>query len=239
MRTTIRKSLAFGAVASLAMFSAACGSDDTSTGGTGSDGSSATEEQTTTEPTDEETTTEPAEEETTEDGGMADPAANLVGPGCAAYAEANPEGPASVEGMAQEPVGTAASGNPLLKTLVAAATAADLVGALNDEQAQYTVFAPVDEAFAKIPAKTLKDLLKPANKDALTTILTYHVLPERVEPMDLQGSYTTLNEEDLKVSGEGDNIMVNGQAAVICGGVQTANATVYLIDTVLMPPSMG
>jgi uncharacterized surface protein with fasciclin (FAS1) repeats len=232
MRTTIRKSLAVGAVASLAMFSAACGSED-ETPSTG--GNNAADEETS-EPAEDETT-EPMEEETTE-GEMADPAANLVGSGCADYAEANPTGAASVEGMAQEPVGTAASGNPLLKTLVAAVTAADLVGALNDETAEYTVFAPVDSAFAKVDKKTLTTLLKPANKDTLTGLLTYHVLAERVEPADLQGSYTSLNKEKLEVSGEGDSIMVNGQSAVICGGVQTSNATVYLIDTVLMPPSM-
>jgi uncharacterized surface protein with fasciclin (FAS1) repeats len=231
MRTTIRKSLAVGAVASLAMFSAACGSEDETPATDNSN--DATSEETA---ADEET--EPMEDETTE-GEMADPAANLVGSGCADYAEANPTGAASVEGMAQEPVGTAASGNPLLKTLVAAVTAADLVGALNDETAEYTVFAPVDSAFAKVDPKTLKTLLKPANKDTLTGLLTYHVLAERVEPADLQGSYTSLNKEKLEVSGEGDSIMVNGQSAVICGGVQTSNATVYLIDTVLMPPSMA
>lgn len=221
MRTTIRKSLAVGAVASLAMFSAACGStEETPSSSNGSEDSS--------EPTDEETT----------EGDMADPAANLVGSGCADYAEANPEGPASVEGMAQEPVGTAASGNPLLTTLVAAVTAADLVGTLNDETAQYTVFAPVDTAFEKVDAKTMKSLMKPASKDMLAGLLTYHVLGERVEPMDLQGTYPTAQGEELEVSGEGDNIMINGQSAVICGGVQTSNATVYLIDTVLMPPSM-
>jgi uncharacterized surface protein with fasciclin (FAS1) repeats len=227
MRTTIRKSLAVGAVASLTMFSAACGSDDeAAVADTGSDESSET--------------TEPMEDEAA-GGDMADPAANLVGSGCAAYAEANPEGAGSVEGMAQEPVATAASGNPLLKTLVAAVSGqvnpkVDLVDTLNTTD-NLTVFAPTDDAFAKIDAKTLKTLAKPANADMLSGILTYHVLGERVEPTDLQGSYATLNGAELEVMGEGDSIMVNGQSAVICGGVQTANATVYLIDTVLMPPS--
>lgn len=230
MRTTIRKSLAVGAVASLAMFTTACGSEEEAPAATGSDDSSAEEP------------TEGMEEEPTE--AMADPAANLVGPGCADYAEANPSGAASVEGMAQEPVGTAASGNPLLKTLVAAVSGkvnpkVDLVGALNDESAQYTVFAPVDSAFAKIDKGTLKTLATEKSGESLSTILTYHVLAERLEPSDLQGSYTALNEEKLDVTGEGDNISINGQSAVICGGVQTSNATVYLIDTVLMPPSMA
>jgi len=233
MRTTIRKSLAVGAVASLAMFTAACGSDEETPAGNGSEESSATPEDETSEPMDEET----------EGGDMADPAANLVGSGCADYAEANPEGPASVEGMAQEPVATAASGNPLLKTLVAAVSGkvnpkVDLVGALNDETMQYTVFAPTDDAFAKIDAATLKTLGKPASADALSGILTFHVLPERVEPTDLKGKFTTLNGAELEVTGEGNTIEIDGQAAVICGGVQTANATVYLIDTVMMPPAM-
>jgi uncharacterized surface protein with fasciclin (FAS1) repeats len=233
MRTTIRKSLAVGAVASLAMFTAACGSDEETPAGNGSEESSATPEDETSEPMDEET----------EGGDMADPAANLVGSGCAGYAEANPEGPASVEGMAVEPVATAASGNPLLKTLVAAVSGkvnpkVDLVGALNDETMQYTVFAPTDDAFAKIDAATLKTLSKPASADALSGILTFHVLPERVEPTDLKGKFTTLNGAELEVTGEGNTIEIDGQAAVICGGVQTANATVYLIDTVMMPPAM-
>lgn len=229
MRTTIRKSLAVGAVASLAMFSAACGSDDDTADDT----------------TDETTSEEPTEgmDDMADDDTMADPAANLVGSGCADYAEANPDGPASVEGMAQEPVGTAASGNPLLKTLVKSVSGqinpkVDLVGALNDEAANYTVFAPVDTAFDKIDDATLTALSKEKSGESLSSILTYHVLTERVEPADLQGSYTALSGEDLEVSGEGDTIMVNGQSAVICGGVQTSNATVYLIDTVLMPPSM-
>jgi uncharacterized surface protein with fasciclin (FAS1) repeats len=64
------------------------------------------------------------------------------------------------------------------------------------------------------------------------------VLPERVEPTDLKGKFTTLNGAELEVTGEGNTIEIDGQAAVICGGVQTANATVYLIDTVMMPPAM-
>jgi len=240
MRTmTIRKSIAVGAVASLAMFTAACGTDQEPTDTTAGDSDSET-----TEPTEE----EPTEEEPTEDpgnaGGTGDPFANLVGEGCAGYAEANPEGPASVEGMAQEPVGSAAAGNPLLKTLVAAVTGGvnpdvDLLGALNDPQATYTVFAPVDEAFAAIPKKTLNTLAKEPQGTTLSSILTYHVLTERVEPTDLEGSYTTLNEEDLMVSGGPDTLEINGESSVICGGVQTANATVYLIDSVLTPPSIA
>ena len=100
---------------------------------------------------------------------------------------------------------------------------------------EFTVFAPVDDAFAKIDPATI-EVLK-TDSALLTSILTYHVVPGQVLPADIPGTHTTVNGADLEVTGSGDDLMVNGQAAVICGGVQTANATVYLIDTVLMPPA--
>jgi uncharacterized surface protein with fasciclin (FAS1) repeats len=189
--------------------------------------------------TTEETTAPPAAEETMAPEAEMDPAANLVGAGCAGYAEAVPDGAGSVAGMAQDPVATAASNNPILTTLTAAVSAqlnpnVDLVDTLNGDE--FTVFAPVDDAFAKIDAATI-EVLK-TDSDLLTSILTYHVVPGQVLPDDIEGTHTTVNGADLEVTGSGDDIMVNGQAAVICGGVQTANATVYLIDTVLMPPAM-
>ena len=169
-----------------------------------------------------------------------DMAAQLVGPQCGAYAEAVPEGPGSVSGMAQDPVATAASNNPLLETLVASISGqlnpkVDLIDRLNDDE--FTVFAPVDDAFAKLPKATVAGLKKPASAEALSTILTYHVIPGQIAPDKIEGTQTSVEGEDVEVTGSGDNIMVN-DAKVICGGVQTANATVYLIDTVLTPPSM-
>lgn len=169
-----------------------------------------------------------------------DMAAQLIGPQCAAYAEAVPDGPGSVSGMAQDPVATAASNNPLLKTLVASVSGqlnpeVNLVNTLNGDE--FTVFAPVDDAFAKLPKATLAELSKPANAEALSTILTYHVIPGQIAPDKLEGIQTSVEGEEVEVTGSGDDIMVN-DAKVICGGVQTANATVYLIDTVLTPPSM-
>ncbi len=166
-----------------------------------------------------------------------DPAANLVGAGCAAYAEAVPDGAGSVEGMAADPVAVAASNNPLLTTLVAAVSGqlnpeVDLVDTLNG--GEFTVFAPVDSAFAKIDPATIEALK--TDSATLTSILTYHVVPGQIAPDDIDGTHTTVQGADLEVTGSGDNIMVNGESTVICGGVQTANATVYLIDTVLMPP---
>ena len=188
------------------------------------------------------TTTEesstPAAPETSESTPMEmDPAANLVGPGCAAYADAVPDGAGSVQGMSQDPVAVAASNNPLLKTLVAAVSGqlnpdVNLVDTLNGSE--FTVFAPVDDAFAKIDPATI-DALK-TDSATLTSILTYHVVPGQIEPADIDGMHKTVQGADLEVTGSGDGLKVNG-ASVICGGVQTANATVYLIDTVLMPPA--
>jgi len=176
--------------------------------------------------------------EPTEEAMEMDPAANLVGPGCAGYAEAVPEGDGSIEGMSQDPVAVAASNNPILTTLTAAVSGqlnpdVDLVGTLNGDE--FTVFAPVDDAFAKIDPATIEALKTDA--DTLTSILTYHVVPGQLEPADIAGTHTTVQGADLEVTGSGDEWMVNGTAMVICGGVQTANATVYLIDTVLMPPA--
>ena len=224
---TMKKIAASVAVVSAIAMTAACGSDDTAD--TASDESSAAST-----PMEEDT---PMEEESPMDEGM-DPAANLVGPGCADYAKAVPDGAGSVEGMAQDPVAVAASNNPLLKTLVAAVSGqlnpkVNLVDTLNGDE--FTVFAPVDDAFAKLPAKTVKALSKPANADMLTSILTYHVLPGQITPDEIADStQTTVQGGDVEVTGSGDSLKVN-DANVICGGVQTANATVYLIDAVLMP----
>jgi uncharacterized surface protein with fasciclin (FAS1) repeats len=172
------------------------------------------------------------------DDAMMDPAANLVGPACADYAAAVPDGAGSIQGMSQDPVAVAASNNPMLTTLVSAVSGGinpdvDLVDTLNGDE--FTVFAPVDDAFAKIDSATIDTLSTDA--DLLTSILTYHVVPGQIEPADIEGTHTTVNGADLTVTGSGDNIMVNDESAVICGGVQTANATVYLVDTVLMPPA--
>lgn len=175
----------------------------------------------------EETTAPPMED---------DAMAGLVGPGCAGYAEAVPEGDGSIQGMSQDPVAVAASNNPLLTTLVSAVSGqlnpeVNLVDTLNGDE--FTVFAPVDDAFAKIDAATIESLGTDA--ETLTAILTYHVVPGQIEPADIAGTHTTVQGQNLEVTGSGENWMVN-DAMVICGGVQTANAVVYLIDTVLMPP---
>ena len=168
-------------------------------------------------------------------GAMAAPA--LVGAGCAGYAAAVPTGAGSVEGMALDPVATAASNNPLLTTLVAAVSGkvnagVNLVNTLNN--GEFTVFAPVDTAFAKIDAATMTTLT--TDSALLSKILTYHVVPGQLAPSEVVGTHTTAEGGTLVVTGSGDNLKVN-DATVICGGVKTKNATVYLIDTVLTPPA--
>ncbi|MCB1264977.1 MAG: fasciclin domain-containing protein [Mycobacterium sp.] len=163
--------------------------------------------------------------------------AHLVGPGCAAYAEQVPTGPGSVSELAKVPVAVAASDSPVLTTLAAALSGklnpeVNLVGTLDN--GQFTVFAPTNDAFAKIDAATL-DTLK-TDAPLLTSILTYHVVAGQAGPDQVVGTHTTVQGTPLTVTGSGDHLMVN-DANVVCGGIQTANATVYLIDTVLLPPS--
>ncbi len=148
------------------------------------------------------------------------------------------EGEGSAEGMADDPVATAASNNPALSTLVAAVTEAGLVDTLNDTSAQFTIFAPTNDAFAKIPKKDLNKVLK--DKELLTSILTLHVVPEQqldANALASVGTVPTVNGAEVPLAAEGSSLTVNGQASVICPNVMTANATVHLIDTVLMPTS--
>lgn len=168
---------------------------------------------------------------------MADPAADLIGRGCAQYAAQNPTGPGSVAGMAQDPVATAASNNPMLSTLTSALSGklnpdVNLVDTLNG--GEYTVFAPTNAVFDKLPAATIDQLKTDAK--LLSSILTYHVIAGQASPSRIDGTHQTLQGADLTVIGARDDLMVNN-AGLVCGGVHTANATVYMIDTVLMPPA--
>jgi uncharacterized surface protein with fasciclin (FAS1) repeats len=146
----------------------------------------------------------------------------------------DPSNAGSFDAMSKVPVATAASGNPALKTLVSAVTAAGLGDTLNNTQ-DITVFAPDNDAFSKIPAATLSGVM--ADKAQLTKILEYHVVPGQLTPEQLAGTHKTLEGSDLTVTGSGSNFTVNGTAMVVCGDVKTANATVYILDSVLMPTS--
>ncbi|MEU6206288.1 fasciclin domain-containing protein [Micromonospora musae] len=155
------------------------------------------------------------------------------GSGCAAV-PTDPANPGSFEAMAKVPVATAASGNPVLSTLVTAVKKANLVDSLNGAQG-VTVFAPTNDAFAKIPKADLDKVL--ADDAMLKKILTYHVVQTQLSPDTLAGTYKTLEGGEVTVTGSGTSFTVNGTSMVVCGNVSTANATVYIIDTVLMPKS--
>ncbi|GLX23207.1 fasciclin domain-containing protein [Streptomyces lavendulae] len=152
------------------------------------------------------------------------------GPACAGVPK---EGAGSFAGMAKDPVATAASNNPALSTLVAAVKQAGLVDTLNNAK-DITVFAPTNDAFAKIPKADLDKVL--ADKATLTKILTYHVVGQKLTPAQLEnGSFETLQKGTVTTKGSGEAYKVNGTSNVVCGDVKTANANVYIVDTVLMP----
>ncbi|MGW2347118.1 fasciclin domain-containing protein [Streptomyces sp. NPDC001661] len=154
------------------------------------------------------------------------------GPACSSVPK---DGAGSFDGMAKDPVATAASNNPALSTLVTAVKKAGLVDTLNNAK-NITVFAPTNDAFAKIPKADLNKVL--ADKAQLTKILTNHVVGQKLAPKDLEkGSFDTLAKTKLTTAGSGESYKVNDTANVVCGNVKTANANVYIIDSVLMPKS--
>ena len=131
-------------------------------------------------------------------------------------------GKGSLKGMAQDPAATAASNNPALSTLVAAVKAAGLVDTLNGP-GPFTIFAPANSAFAKLPAGTVETLVKPENKATLSSILTYHVIAgKKLSSKDLAktSSYKTVNGESLSVKVTGKKITVNGTTKVVLADVQ-------------------
>ncbi|WP_324274677.1 molybdopterin-dependent oxidoreductase [Blastococcus brunescens] len=209
------------AVSTLAITLSACGSDDVAEDtGAAADTSSSMESEAT------ESSAMPVSDEP-------------FGEGCAAVPA---EGEGSFTGMTDDPVATAASNNPALSTLVQAVTAANLGDTLNTTD-DITVLAPANPAFEAVPADALNGLL--ADTAALTTVLTHHVIPGRLAPDELAGTHTTLNNDEVTIEGSGEDftIAMDGtvtqmEASVICGNVQTANATVYIIDQVLAPASM-
>ncbi|MBE9928241.1 fasciclin domain-containing protein [Cellulosimicrobium cellulans] len=231
MNVRTRTSYAVAGIATLAVLGLSACSSDTDTGSDSTTTDSQSDTMT------DDSTSDGMTDDSTEgsDEMAADPAANLVGPGCAAYAEQVPDGAGSITGMSTDPVAVAASNNPLLTTLTAAVSGelnpdVNLVDTLNG--GEFTVFAPVDDAFAKIDAATLESLK--TDSDTLTKILTYHVVPGQLTPDQVVGEHETVEGGTVEVTGSGDELMVN-DAAVVCGGVMTQNATVYLVDSVLMP----
>jgi uncharacterized surface protein with fasciclin (FAS1) repeats len=167
----------------------------------------------------------------------ADPVADPIDPACVAYIPGGRAGAGSLADVAQQPLAVAISRIPKLSALSAALSgrlnpAVNLVDTFNE--GQLTVFAPVDNAFARLPP----DITASLQTDAadLTHVLTYHEIPGRFTPTNIDGTHKTLHGGDLSVTGAPDHLWVN-DALVLCGGITTANATLYLIDTVLTPPA--
>ncbi|MGY1835597.1 fasciclin domain-containing protein [Blastococcus sp. SYSU DS0510] len=218
MTRTLPRGILLAAVSSLGIALSACGSDD----------DPAAESAATTPPG----TSSPAPESSA----AAPVPGGPFGEGCAAVPA---EGPGSFQAMSAAPVVTAAGTNPALSTLVQAVQAANLVETL-DTTRDITVLAPANPAFEALPADALQGLL--ADTPALTAVLTHHVLPGRLAPGELAGTHTTLNNDEVTIEGSGEDFtigmdatVVGTEASVICGNVQTANATVYVIDQVLQP----
>lgn len=215
-------------VLALGLVAAACGDDSESS-------DSASEE--TSAPADD--TMAPEEEDESSDV-PADSATICDTDGLVEAVESGPE-EGTLAGMTDDPVGTAASSNPVLTTLVTAVTEAELVDTLNSAEA-LTVFAPTDCAFAEMDPATLEAALADPT-GLLTTVLGFHVVAgEQLAAADLADGdeLETFTGETLTVEVDGDAVTLNGgQATVQVPDIATANATVHLIDTVMLPPSVG
>lgn len=230
----IQRLAAVGALAALTVALGACSSEEEPAAG----GDTAAEE----------TTAAPEESSGTESESMAPggdgvtTTDDIFGPGCS---DVPTEGPGSPDAMVEQPVGDAASTNPLLTTLTAAVTAGGLVDTLNDTSAAYTVFAPADSAFealeASMPGVTEQLTTAPnvTEMDSdLNNILLYHVIGERMDAEGIvaAGTLPSVQGGDVMVTGTADAPIVNG-ANVACGNIPTANATVFVIDQVMSPPA--
>ncbi len=214
-------------VLALGLVTAACG-DDSESSDSASDETSA--------PADD--TTAP-DDTMSEDTTPVDSSTNCEPDALVEAVESGPED-GTLAGMADDPVGTAASSNPVLTTLVSAVTAADLVDTLNSAE-ELTVFAPTDCAFAELDPATLEAALADPT-GLLTTVLGFHVIPQRLAAADLTDGMEleTFTGETLVVAVDGDTVSLNdGGATVQVADIETANATVHLIDSVMIPPSVG
>ena len=236
---TMKKAAVAVAAAALTLSLAACGSS-------GSSGSSASSEPPTASRDSSEAapssnaapSSDAAPSSSAASGGVTTPS-DVFGAACSKLPQGND--PGSLTAMGPQPVATAASSNPLLSTLVTAVKAAGLVDTLNSQKA-ITVFAPDNGAFAAVHkalgAQKFKALL--ANKTALGNILKYHVIAQRYDRQGLvsAASVPTLAGGNLQIKDAGSTITVtdgSGQTAtVLCGNIPTANATVFVIDKVLM-----
>ena len=124
------------------------------------------------------------------------------------------------------------------KTLAAALGAAGLVDTMKGD-GPFTVFAPTDKAFAKLPKGTVETLLKPENKDKLVAILTYHVVSGKVmsKTAVTLDKATALSKKDIALAVKGQSLTLNGSAKVIKADIECSNGVIHVIDTVILPPS--
>ena len=160
-----------------------------------------------------------------------------AGPGCQAYAEAHPDGPASLDAIADQNIVDAIQNIPELATLTSALTGGlnpDVNLAATLQDGEWTIFAPTEDAFAKVDAATLEALKTDA--DLLTAVLTYHVVDGQAGLDAVEGTHATVQGDEVEVTMDGETMMVN-DSNISCGGIKTGNATVYLIDSVLLPPT--
>ncbi|MBV1854489.1 fasciclin domain-containing protein [Catellatospora tritici] len=165
--------------------------------------------------------------------GMSMGPGGTFGAACAAL-PTDPAMAGSLEQMGQQPLASAAAGNPQLSTLVAAITKAGLADTLNSAP-ELTVFAPSNDAFSQVPKADLDRVM--ADPELLKKVLTYHVVTGNLAPDQLDGSHKTVEGQDLKISGSGTDFKVNDTATITCGNIKTKNGTVYILDGVLMPPA--
>ena len=213
----IQRLAAVGALAGLTVALGACGSEEEPAAGGGSE------------------TSAPSEPESS----SAAPSGEgvIFGPACD---QVPTEGEGSAQGMVDDPVATAATNNPLLSTLAKTVVAANLVDTLNKPTAQYTVFAPANSAFEELEASQpgVTDTLLAEPEGKLATVLTYHVIAQRYDAQGLveAGSVPSVQGDMVEITGTPEAPLVNGNM-VLCGNIPTANATVFVIDSVLMPPA--
>jgi uncharacterized surface protein with fasciclin (FAS1) repeats len=164
--------------------------------------------------------------------------AGAAAPFGAACSEVPAEGAGSFEGMMTQPVVTAASGNPLLTSLVEDLELAGLTDTLNTAE-DLTVFAPTNDAFTAAGEADPEgmEMMMADPMGEFADLLSYHVVDGQLAPDELAGEHETLQGATLTVEGSGEAFTVNGSASVVCGDIHTDNATVYMIDEVLHPPA--
>jgi uncharacterized surface protein with fasciclin (FAS1) repeats len=151
-----------------------------------------------------------------------------------AAATAIPLAFSSVAALASDIVDTAVSAGKF-QTLVTAVKAAGLVDTLKGD-GPFTVFAPTDEAFAKLPAGTVEDLLKPENKEKLVAVLTYHVVPGKIMSSDIAGKTTEVETvQGSKLSVDATKGVKVDEANVTSADIETSNGVIHVIDTVVLP----